>query len=99
MVRSRNLIDWEASPLNPVMRASDDDKRIANPKLNEEQRERVRGAKNINNSDMDFCEFEGKLIINYSWGNQHGVEHLAEAAYDGTEAAFLRGWFPNDGHA
>ena len=96
VVRSKNLIDWESSPLNPVMKASEEDKRIANSKLNEAQRARIRDAVNLNNSDIDFCEFEGRLIINYSWGNQQGVEHLAEAVYEGTEKEFLRGWFPKE---
>lgn len=59
------------------------------------QRERIAKAVNLNNSDIDFCEWRGRLIINYSWGNQQGVEHLAEGRYEGTLAQFLRGWFPN----
>ncbi len=94
VVRSRNLINWETSPLNPVLRASEDDRRIANPDLQPGQRDRIKKAKNINNSDIDFCQFEGRLIINYSWGNQQGIEHLAEAEFDGTLADFLIGWFP-----
>jgi hypothetical protein len=35
------------------------------------------------------------LVINYSWGNQQGIEHLAEAAFDGTLSEFLTGWFPS----
>jgi hypothetical protein len=93
VVRSRNLVNWQPSPLNPVLRASDEDWIIANPRLTESERRHVSEARNINNSDIDFCEFEGKLIINYSWGNQQGVEFLAEAAYEGTEADFLRAWF------
>ena len=93
VVRSRDLVHWESSPLNPVLKASDDDRKIANPTLSAEHRERVRRAVNCNNSDIDFCEFEGRLIINYSWGNQQGIEHLAEAVYDGPESQFLRGWF------
>jgi hypothetical protein len=95
VVRSRDLIRWESSPLNPVLKASDEDKTIANLNLTPEQRERIRGAKNINNSDIDFCEYEGHLIINYSWGNQEGVEFLAEATYEGTVSQFLLGWFPD----
>ena len=94
VVRSKDLIKWDSSPLNPVLRASDEDKQIANDKLTEPQREKIKNARNINNSDIDFCEFEGRLVINYSWGNQQGVEFLAQAEYDGTEAEFLRGWFP-----
>ena len=44
--------------------------------------------------DIDFCEYQGRLVINYSWGNQQGVEFLAEAAFDGTLDQFLTGWFP-----
>jgi len=94
VTRSKDLVHWESSPCNPVLRASDEDKRIANPKLNEEHRARIREAKNINNSDFDYCEHKGELIINYSWGNQQGVEHLAEARYAGTEADFLKALFP-----
>ena len=94
VVRSRDLVEWQASPLNPVLRASPQDKLIANAKLNGDQRTRIANAVNLNNSDIDFCEWQGRLVINYSWGNQQGVEHLAEALYDGTEDQFLRGWFP-----
>ena len=97
VVRSRNLVDWDPSPLNPVLRPSADDKRIANPDLTTQQRARIANAVNVNNSDIDFCESGGKLIINYSWGNQRGVEHLAEAVYEGTLAQFLEGWFPREG--
>ena len=95
VVRSKDLIHWEMSPLNPVLRASDADRTPANPDLTPDERKRIATAVNINNSDIDFCEHQGRLIINYSWGNQKGIEHLAEAVYDGTEAQFLRGWFPS----
>jgi hypothetical protein len=94
IVGSRDLKRWESSRLNPVLAFSDEDKRIANPKLTAEQRKAVSQAKDINNSDLDLCEFEGKTIIYYSWGNQQGREFLAEAVYDGTLASFLRGFFP-----
>ena len=96
VVRSRDLIHWNPSPVNPVLRASAADKLIANPNLAEEQRARIAGAVDLNNSDIDFCEWEGRLLINYSWGNQQGAEHLAEAVYDGTLKQFLHGWFPGE---
>ncbi|MBI2423526.1 MAG: hypothetical protein HYV27_11915 [Candidatus Hydrogenedentes bacterium] len=96
VVRSKDLIHWESSPLNPVLKASDADKIIVNKALPPDLQERVKNAVNLNNSDIDFCEFNGKLVINYSWGNQQGVEHLAEARFDGTEAEFLEGWFPKE---
>lgn len=94
VVRSRDLRQWEPSPLNPVLRASPEDKQIANPRLTAAQRQRIADAANLNNSDIDFCAWQGRLVINYSWGDQQGVEHLAEAVYDGTVEQFLRGWFP-----
>ena len=94
VARSKDLIHWELSPLNPVLRASDEDRQIANPRLTGAQQQRIATARNINNSDLDFCEYQGRLTINYSWGNQQGVEHLAEAVYDGTQEQFLRSWFP-----
>ena len=94
VVRSQDLIHWEPSPCNPILKADGADKQIANPNLTPEQQSRIRDAKNINNSDFDYCEYKGELIINYSWGNQQGIEHLAEARYAGSEAAFLKALFP-----
>jgi hypothetical protein len=95
VVRSRDLIKWESSPLNPVLRHSPWDKTIANSALGDAQRGRIANALNINNSDIDFCEWQGRLTINYSWGNQQGTEHLATAVYEGSLPQFLKGWFPN----
>ena len=94
VVRSKDLKLWEASPLNPVLKASKEDKIIANKNLPEKLVTEITNATNINNSDIDFCEFKGRLIINYSWGSQRGEEHLAEGIYEGTETQFLKGWFP-----
>ena len=94
IVRSKDLMHWESSPLNPVMEFSDEDKKIANPRLTQQQREHIKRAININNSDVDLCEFQGKVVIYYSWGNQRGTEFLAVAIYDGTLKQFLKGFFP-----
>ena len=94
LVRSRDLIRWESSPLNPVLKASPEDKLIANPKLTADQRAKIPRAVDLNTSDVDLCEFQGKTIITYRWGNQQGTEFLAEAAFDGTLANFLLGFFP-----
>jgi alpha-L-fucosidase len=94
IVRSKELIRWEPSPLNPVLKASHEDKLIANSKLNAAQRETIARAVDLNNSDLDLCEFRGKVVITYSWGNQQGTEFLGEAVYDGSLESFLKGWFP-----
>ena len=52
--------------------ASPEDRKAANPHFTAAQRKRIETAVNINNSDIDFCEHQGRLIINYSWGNQTG---------------------------
>jgi hypothetical protein len=93
VVRSRDLKRWEPSRLNPVLAFSDEDKSIANPKLTAKQRKAVAGARDINNSDVDLCEYRGKTVLYYSWGNQQGQEFLAEAVYEGALADFLRGYF------
>ena len=94
LVRTPDFLRWQLSPLNPVIRASDEDRQIHNPALTGAQRERIAGAHNINNSDIDLCEHAGRVVITYSWGNQVGIEHLAEATFDGTLAEFLEGFFP-----
>jgi len=94
IVRSKDLITWESSKLNPLMEPDSGDKKIANPRLSEDERKHIAEAEDINNSDVDFCEFDGKTILYYSWGNQKGIEFLAEADYAGTERAFLEGYFP-----
>jgi len=93
VVRSKDLLSWEPSRLNPVLRASEEDQEIINKNLPEDLQNTIINAENINNSDIDFCEFNGELIINYSWGNQRGKEFLAEAIYNGTLEQFLEGWF------
>ncbi len=94
VVRSRDLIHWEPSPRNPVLKASDADRTPHNKKLPQNLLDRIKTATNLNNSDFDYCEHNGQLHITYSWGNQQGIEHLAEAIYPGTEAEFLSGLFP-----
>ena len=96
VVRSKDLIHWEASPRNPVLKASSNDKQIANKQLSDSLMQKIASADDWNNSDIDFCEYQGKLIINYSWGNQLGKEFLGEAVYRGTQEQFLKGWFPGN---
>ncbi len=93
IVRSGDLSVWEESPLNPFLSPSEGDKRIANLNLPQDLQERIRDAVNINNSDVDFCEYRGDTVINYSWGNQKGIEFLAEARFEGTPEELLTGFF------
>ena len=93
IARSRDLKRWEYSPLNPVLMYGDEDRQIASPLLTREERERIDRALNINNSDMELCEYEGRTVIYYSWGCQRGIEFLAQAQYDGPVKELLQGFF------
>ena len=70
-----------------------EDKKIADPSLPEEEKKRIRTAVDVNNSDLELCEFQGRTIMYYSWGNQQGMEFLAEASFNGTMKEFLQRWF------
>jgi len=96
VTRSRDLVRWETSPLNPVLAASPEDKLVLNPLLTDQDRVHIAKNGDSNNSDIDFCEYHGRLIINYCWGTQGGPghEYIAEAEFAGSEAAFLTAWFP-----
>ena len=95
IVRSRDLARWESSPLNPVLRYSEQDKVIASTELTAEQRAYITGTKFKKTSDFDLCEFEGKTVIYYSWGGNAGRQFLARAEYDGTVQELLTGFFPD----
>ena len=42
---------------------------------------------------MELCEYLGRTIIYYSWGDQKGNEFLAEACYEGGMHEFLKAFF------
>lgn len=98
LARSKDLIHWEYSPINPVLMYDDvEDRKIGSPFLTPADRERIANALNTNNSDMELCEYLGRTIIYYSWGDQKGTEFLAEACYEGSMKDFLTGFFdPKD---
>ncbi len=93
LARSKDLINWEYSLVNPVLMYDEEDRKIGSPFLTPEDRERIDQALNMNNSDMELCEYLGRTIIYYSWGDQWGHEYLAEACYEGTMKDFLQGFF------
>jgi alpha-L-fucosidase len=96
IVRSRDLKAWEESPLNPFLSFSEeDDKKISNSELAHYNLKRIGEAQNTNASDIEFCEYQGKTVIYYSWGNQLGAEFLAEAVYEGSSQSLVEGFFPD----
>jgi len=96
IVRTPDLLHYEAGVINPIMMFSDEDKKVIYPeRFTPEQLDRIARAANCNNSDVDLCEYNGKTVITYSWGNQLGKEFLALAEYDGSEKEFLQSFFIN----
>ncbi len=96
IVRSMDLLKWDLAPMNPVMFYSDDDRIIEHPEFfNEEELFDIKNSLNTNNSDVDLCDWQGKTIILYSWGNQLGHEFLAWAEYNGSMQEFLESFFEN----
>lgn len=94
VARSKDLIHWEFSPINPVLMYDEvEDKKIGSPFLTPADRARIDAALDTNNSDMELCEYLGRTIIYYSWGNQRGTEFLAEACYEGGMHEFLKAFF------
>ena len=93
IARSRDLRHWHRSKVNPIMRFGEEDKRVYNAGLNANQRDEIKNAVNRNNSDLDLCEYDGRVLINYSWGDQAGHEFLACAEYDGTLQQFFEACF------
>lgn len=94
IVSSKDLKSWEQSPFNPFLDFDEQDKKINNPDFTPEQLEEIKKARNINASDVDFCEFNGETYLYYSWGNQKGLEFLAEARSPMPLKEFLKKWLP-----
>jgi len=94
IVRTKDFLSWELAPLNPIMFYGEEDRRIPNQAyFTEEEQEDTRKALDTNNSDVDFCEYKGKTVLTYSWGNQLGHEFLAWAEYSGPMREFFESFF------
>ena len=95
VARSRDLRSWEWGR-RPVLERSRDDREIlpaAARDFTPEQLLKIATAVNINASDLDLCEFDGRLRMCYSWGNQRGIEFLALAEAECTEQEFCKSFF------
>ncbi len=97
IVRTRDFERYQLGLRNPVLWFSDEDKRLFRPEdFTPAQREEIRNAVVCNNSDVDLCEFEGRTVLLYSWGNQFGREYLALAEWDGGLDDFFASFFPEE---
>ena len=88
--RSPNLKSWEASRLNPFMRASELDRHIAPQRIfTQGQLEMIAKMENTDNNEITFCELGGVTRIFYRWG-----WYVAEAQFDAPLGDFLESFFP-----
>jgi len=95
MYRTRDFETWYVGYYNPIIMPSDEDRKISpNYKdITEEERERLKTAFNVNNTDLDLCEWQGKTYINYLCGNQLGNYWMCEAICDMPLADFFKSYF------
>ena len=96
--RTRDFETWEVGLHNPVLMPSEEDRSVKPgvripPELAEANAHHV----DVNNSDVDLCEYGGKTYVVYCAGHQalaQGMSGLTcEAVFDGPMAEFLRAYF------
>ena len=95
LVRTKDFKTWTFGKYNPFLSASNEDFVVSEDAwdITDEMREEIKTGYNSNESDPDFCEYNGKVIINYMSGNQLGYGYLCEAVFDGTLQEMLEGFF------
>lgn len=92
VARSKDLKNWDFTPYHPVLDYHDNDRKIRG-NFTPDEIEQINSAVDVNNSDMDMCEWKNKLYIVYSWGDQRGNEFLAEAEANCTEQELCESFF------
>lgn len=94
ITRTKDFETFQMGHHNPVMWFDDEDRKVQHPEwFTPEQLDYIANAANTNVSDLDICEYHGKTVILYSWGNQLGKEFLGEAEYDGGMEEFLKSFY------
>ena len=93
--RTKDFETWYAGHYNPVLMPSNEDKLISPHAcdIDEATQKRIETAYNINNSDIDMCDWNGKVYINYLCGNQYNFYWMCEVEAEGTVADFLKSYF------
>ncbi len=95
MYRTKDFETWEIGLYNPILMPSEEDRRVkAGVEIPQELAEKNAHHVDINNSDVDLCEYMGKTYINYITGNQTTWGGLiCEAVYDGPLDEYLKANF------
>ena len=93
VARSQNLHDWTISK-RIVLSCGETDRRILpGCSLGPSIVGQVRASENTNASNLDMCEWNGKLLMFYSWGDQRGTEFSSLAEARTNERSFCEGFF------
>jgi len=94
IARTKDFKTMELGIQNPIFYATDEDRYIEHPeKFTQKELELLELTTDVGDLDFDLCEFNGKTIITYTWGNQMGDEFLNWAEYDGPMGEFLKSHF------
>lgn len=89
--RTSDFETWEIGLHNPILMFSEEDRHLKpGIRLPAEAEEKLPFYMNINNCDVDLCEFEGKTHVFYLTGNQLTFGVMCEAIYDGTLEQYLK---------
>ena len=96
--RTRDFDTWEIGLYNPILMPSEEDRRVKpGVRIPAEIAQANSRHVDVNNSDVDLCEFEGKTYVVYCAGHQalaKGMSGLTcEAVYEGTLDDFLQAYF------
>ena len=94
VARSRDLKKWTLGN-RPVLEPAHEDRRPYPGRVfTPAERAKMMSAEDRNTSDIDMCDFDGDLLVSYSWGNQGGNEYLALGRVRNcTEKAFCESFF------
>ena len=98
MYRTADFETWEMGLYNPLFIPSEEDRKIKEGVELPEDLVRANAYHvDINNSDVDLCEFEGKTYMLYATGHQGGAGGMnglnCEITYDGTLEQYLKANF------
>jgi hypothetical protein len=93
IVRSKDLINWEPSPHNPILVPDKD--RSVHPDCPPHDRGHGDNydARECNNSDPDIVQWKGKTRVYFTGGCQHYGGRLQYAEFDGPMDEFFRACF------
>ena len=93
--RTKDFITWEIGYHNPIFWTSPEDRNVMDGvSLPPDVIKEIETQLNINNSDVDLCEFEGKTYIVYCTGDQMSMGgYVCMAVYDGLMKEFFENFF------